>query len=270
LNRALHLAAFGVAISILLFAGLELFATASTTFAGLVGNDLDAYLAATRRWLATGTPYVPAEVAGPFEYGPDTFLHPPITLLLLAPFLVLPAFLWWAIPIAITTWVVASFRPVPLAWPVMAALIALPFRIPIFVVGNTDLWVCAFVALGLRFDWPGVFIAIKPSLFPLGLVGIQSRSWWITAAATIAVSALFGTLWIDWALVVLHAPGGLVYSLPSIPTLAIPIVAFLSAPAEGFPVAAPSPAVTRATVQLRVAKGLAYRAASMMPTPRLP
>src|SRR5215510_5930822 len=66
--------------------------------------DITQYLNATRRWLDTGTPYLPQEVAAPFQFGTETFLHPPISLLLFAPFLVLPIALWWAIPIGVVLW----------------------------------------------------------------------------------------------------------------------------------------------------------------------
>ena len=57
-----------------------------------------------------GTPYLPNEVAAPFQFGYETFLHPPVSLLFL-PFLYLPIALWWAIPIGAVVWSVWSWRP---------------------------------------------------------------------------------------------------------------------------------------------------------------
>lgn len=209
------------------FGLLELYATWTITFAGLHGVDFNHYLDGTRRWLATGSPYLPSEVAGPFQYQPESFLHPPIALLLFAAFLALPAVLWWVIPLAVIGWVIGSLRPAPWTWPVMAALAVLPHEIPVYVVGNTDLWACAIVALGLRFGWPAVLMVIKPSLFPLGLIGASRRSWWIAAALIILVAIPFGSLWLDWASVAMHAPSGILYSIYSLPSVCLPTVAWI-------------------------------------------
>ena len=139
--------------------------------------DITQYLAATRRWLETGTPYLPNEVAAPFQFGYETFLHPPVSLLFL-PFLYLPIALWWAIPIGAVVWSVWSWRPTRWIYPLIALLMIWPRSTGGLIVGNTDMWVCAFVALGLRYGWPALPIAIKPSFAPLMLVGMRHRSWW--------------------------------------------------------------------------------------------
>lgn len=70
----------------------------------IVGADFDGYLAAGRRFLETGSPYTAVQLLGPYDPWslPQTevFLYPPTALLLVLPFLVLPAFLWWALPLA--------------------------------------------------------------------------------------------------------------------------------------------------------------------------
>lgn len=228
-RRPVRLAAFALAVVLLGYAGLVLYATATTTFAGLAGLDLDAYLAATRRWLASGTPYLANEVAGPFAYAPLTFLHPPLALLLFVPFLVLPAVLWWAIPVALTVVAIGSLRPAPWTWPLMAAGLCVPSFSAAFVVGNTDLWVCAFLAAGLRWGWPAVLIVAKPSLIPLAFVGAVDRAWWISAAVLGAVALAFGSLWLDWLHVVLNSPGSILYSLGAVPWLLFPVIARLGA-----------------------------------------
>jgi hypothetical protein len=194
----------------------------------IVGLDIGHYLDATRRWIETGSPYLPSEVAGPFQIEPETFLHPPVAIYLLAPFLVLPVVLWWAIPIGIVAWCVASWRPADWTWPVIAALLALSrFMIPL-IVGNTDLWVWAAIAAGLRFGWPALLVVIKPSLIPFMLIGIRRKPWWIAAAIILVASLPFGALWSDWISVVHNAPKDLGYSVPNVPWLAVPIVAWLA------------------------------------------
>jgi len=192
----------------------------------MVGWDIGHYLDGARRWLETGTPYLPNEVAGPFEIDPLTFLHPPIAIVLFLPFLILPVGLFWLIPIGIVVWSVVDWRPAPWTWPVMAALLALSrFHIPL-IVGNTDLWVWAAIALGLRFSWPALLIAIKPSLFPFMLIGIRNKSWWVAAAMVVLLAIPFGSLWFDWIAVMRNAPKDLTYSLANIPWLIVPIIAW--------------------------------------------
>lgn len=192
----------------------------------IVGLDIGHYLDATRRWLETGTPYLASEVAGPYEIAPLTFLHPPVALYLFVPFLALPLALWWAIPLGIVAWSVVSWRPADWTWPIMAALLALSrFHIPL-IVGNTDLWVWAAIALGLRLAWPALLVVIKPSLFPFALIGARHRSWWIAAAIVVIISLPFGSLWFDWVSVIRNAPKDLSYSIPNVPWLLVPVIAW--------------------------------------------
>ena len=67
---------------LLAFALMRLYATLTVSYASAHGVDYAGYMAGTERWLATGTPYVASEVAGPFEYGQNTFLHTPVSMLL--------------------------------------------------------------------------------------------------------------------------------------------------------------------------------------------
>ena len=193
---------------------------------GVPGQDFFQYLEATRRWIAVGTPYVGSEVAAPFIPGPTTFLHPPVALPLFAAFLLLPAVLWWAVPIGTLTWALWSWRPAPWTWPIIAAVLMLPRGHIIVIFGNSDLWVLAVVAAGLRFGWPTPLIAIKPSLWPLMLVGVGMRDWWSTAAVVVVAGILFGPLWLDWLAVIRHSPMDWTYSLSSLPVLALPFVAW--------------------------------------------
>ena len=193
-----------------------------------IGNDLDHYLAATRRWLESGTPYVASEVAGPFTFGPSTFLHPPISLLLFLPFLVMPAWLWWAIPLGLAGASIIAWRPARWSWPVIAVGLADPRFHGALLVGNTDLWVLAGVALGLRHGWPALIVAAKPTLPFFLLIGANRRSWWLGLALIALAGLIFARLWFDWVSVIQHAPGGLLYSIPNIPWLLMPVIAWLA------------------------------------------
>jgi hypothetical protein len=184
------------------------------------------YLAATARWLEMGTPYLAQDVAGPFDYQPDTFLHPPVALLLFLPFRWLPAIAWYAIPILIVGVIVARWHPARWTWPIMAACLAWPRTSGMLIVGNSDLWVAAFVALGLHWGWGWALIALKPSFAPLALLGVRRRGFWFAVSVLVVVSCTFGQLWLDWFSVVLHAPGGVLYSILGLPLVLLPAVAY--------------------------------------------
>lgn len=215
-----------VVVSVALFlVQLGLYA-AGTVDIIMLDWDRGHYMDAARRFLDTGQPYLPWEIAGPFDYTPLTFLHPPLALWLMVPFSFLPDVLWYVAPVVIVLAVLASWRPSPLALAIVGLCILWPRTPAMVVTGNTDMWVAALVALGLRFGLPGPFVLIKPSLGPLALAGIHRRAWWVGLAVVIAISLPFGSLWYDWIRVVLHAPGGLLYSALALPGTVFPVFAW--------------------------------------------
>jgi hypothetical protein len=219
----------GLALVILAWAAVQFLAEWNGIWgSSYLGYDYGHYLDAVHRWIETGSPYLPNEVAAPFpEFEPETFLHPPISLPFFAAFLILPAILWWAIPIAIVAWSIVAWRPAPWTWPWLALVLAWPRTPGAIIVGNTDMWAAAVVALALRFGWPGALMVLKPSYFPLIFIGCRRPSWWRTIAVLGLASLLFGTLWIEWIRVVRNAPGDFFYSLPDLPLVLIAAVAWL-------------------------------------------
>lgn len=193
-----------------------------------LGWDFTHYLEGTRLWLATGSPYTPASVAGPYPANSTTmpFLHPPIALPLFAPFLVLPAIVWWAVPIAVLAYALCRWRPAGAWWYAALACIVYPRTIEIALVGNSDMWVSAGVAAGLLIGWPALLVVIKPYALPLALGGMRHRSFWIGAVIVVGVSLLFGSLWLDWIAVVRHTAGSGGYLLHGIPLLLLPVAAW--------------------------------------------
>lgn len=193
---------------------------------GYFGWDATHYFDAARRFVDTGTPYLPSEVAGPFEYQDLTFLHPPVSLYLFVPFAYLPRILWWAIPIAGTAALIVSMRPARWSWPLVIGLLVW-WQAPLAVsFGNSDMWVLFFVAAGLRFGWPALAIVVKPSLGLFALVGARRRSWWLGLPVVALACLPFGSLWLDWFHVIQNSPGSLWYSLPSMVSMLAPVVAW--------------------------------------------
>lgn len=217
--------AFGLSVLILV-CGAVLFAVFWPPNALHAGEDLVHYLDGVRRWWSTGSPYLPNELAGTFDYQVTTFLHPPISLPFFVPWLVLPAILWWAIPLGITTALVAAWRPAPWTWPLIAFGLGQPPFHQALLWGNSNLWVMAALGLGLVAGWPAALISIKPSLAFLALVGFRRRSWWVLTGALAFASLPFGLLWVDWVRVVLNSPANPDYGLGHLPWVAIPLIAW--------------------------------------------
>jgi hypothetical protein len=197
-----------------------------------IGVDFSLYRDATARWLGGGSFYEPDQLAGPYEITAGDILYPPIALLLFVPFAIAPlplaAAAWWAIPLAATAWMVRRLQPRPDVWPLMAVCVAWPTTILKTWTGNPVIWSMAALALGVVYAWPSVFVALKPSLAPFALFGANRRSWWLAAAATAALSAPFGAMWLDWLTALANSRGGgLLYSSLEVPMLLLPLVAWL-------------------------------------------
>ena len=98
---------------------------------GYLGADYRIYVVFAHRWLDTGSMYLPFQLTGPYDGhlpGPAeglSSLYPPIAILLFVPFVVLPAVLWWAIPVALTGYGIIRWRPRLWFWPAFAALLLL-------------------------------------------------------------------------------------------------------------------------------------------------
>ncbi len=188
--------------------------------------DFTLYMRAAARFFDTGTFYAPFQLTGAYGVTGSPILYPPELLALLAPFLVLPAFLWWAIPITTIVLVVARHRPRPLVWPLIAACLWWPETTLKILTGNPGLWTAAFVALGTVRPSLSALALLKPSLFPFALIGIRSRWWWVAAAIAVLP---FCWLLPDYvaALSNFRSPDGLFYSLSEAPLPAIPVIAWL-------------------------------------------
>lgn len=215
-----------VAVGILVFPAIDLLrAAAKPEFNGYGAIDYTMYMDATRRWLAGGPFFEPYQLTGPYPVRMGDVLYPPVGLLLFIPFTVLPAVLWWAIPLGVTAAAIWNMRPAPVSWPFLALCCFWPPFVARIVAGNPVMWVMAAVALGFTFRWAFVGVLLKPSLFPFALLGVRDRSWWIALLLLAALSVPFGALWIDWLVAVANSEAGLLYSLQDVPILLLPIIA---------------------------------------------
>src|SRR3954453_4634154 len=72
------------------------------------------HMEASQRLFDTGTPYSPFQFEGHYSFQQAPILYPPIAFALFIPFLWLPSFLWWAIPIGFLAFCLKPAPPPPL------------------------------------------------------------------------------------------------------------------------------------------------------------
>ena len=193
-----------------------------------IGADYRFFMDITQTWVDTGEFYLPHQLAGPYEVQTLVdVLYPPIALYLFVPFLVLPAILWWVIPLGLYAYGIVRLRPARWTWPLIMLGFAWPQTLAQILYGNTNMWVAAFIAMGVNFAWPSVLILFKPSLAPFALIGINRRSWWV-ALGVLAVAAIpFGAMWLDYATAMRNStlyPG---YAIVTLPFMVAPLIAWL-------------------------------------------
>ena len=191
------------------------------------GGDLEIYLAAPRRFLEGGSFYPPDQLSHPYQLATGVVLYPPTTIPLFAAFTVLPAILWWAVPIGITAFIVARYQPSMLGWALIVVCLAFPDTIALFVYGNPAMWAMAVLALATRQPWVSAFILLKPSLTPLAVIGIRDRRWWAIVAVLAISSLALLPVWRDYLTVLMNLRGSdILYSVGDVPMVLIPAVAW--------------------------------------------
>lgn len=194
-----------------------------------IGVDYVLYRDATASWLGGGPFYLSHQLSGPYVITHGDVLYPPPMLVLLVPFTVLPAVLWWLVPIAVTGFVVVGYRPRPWAWLAISLCLLFPITGVKILHGNPGLWFGAAIAAGTRLAWPSVLVFLKPTLLPFALIGITRRSWWRGLAGLAVLSLAFLPMWPDYVSALLNgrAEMGLLYSLNEVPMVAIPVIAWI-------------------------------------------
>lgn len=192
-------------------------------------GDLTIYTDATRRLLSGGQWYLDRQLSGPYPLAFGDVLYPPVAALFFAPWLLLPGWSFVLVPSLIVAWFVAECRPGPWTWVAIGCLLLYPTSGLKLLSANPNVWIAAFVALGLRYQWPGALILLKPSFLPSALIGIRSRGWWIVAFGLAILSVPFLGDTLRWPAVALNAQGaGIGYSLGDLPLVIVPLIAWLS------------------------------------------
>ena len=194
-------------------------------FYGL-GLDRAIYMDAARDWMAARGFYEAYQFA-PYDITAFEILYPPSLLVLLVPFSFLPDVVWVGVPLAITAAVVWSWRPTFTGWLLIGLCLVPPTSFGMYLFGNPGMWVVAAVALATRWPAFGPLVLLKPSLAPFALIGIRHRAWWLSLALCIGFVVLTLPAWLDYATIMLNVRnGGLLHSLPSVPMMLVPLIAY--------------------------------------------
>ena len=99
-------------------------------------------------------------------------------------------------------------------------------RLSVVVYGNTNLWVMAGVAGGLLWGWPAAFLALKPTLAPMALIGIGHRSFWVSIGALTVFALATLPMWFDYVNVSVNVRGlQPSYVLWGLPIVVLPLLA---------------------------------------------
>jgi hypothetical protein len=192
-----------------------------------IAVDFNLYVSLAQGFVRGESFYPSWQLSGPYPIRMGASLYPPTLLYLMVPFIILPAVLWWAIPLSLIAYVVWHHRPAPWAWPLLALMVAWPRTQEIVVFGNPSMWAAAAVAAGTVWAWPAVLAAVKPTLAPFALIGLRRRSGWIALGVLVVVSLPFGAMWLDYAKVLTDLRGvGWIYSAWDAPILLIGVVAW--------------------------------------------
>ena len=191
-----------------------------------IAIDYNLYIGATQRFLDGGPYYLPSQLQGPYPADPGVILYPPTFILVMVPFLVLPPWTYWILPLVAVLYAAYRHRPGILAWPYLAICCWFPGTTVNIVAGNPSILFCGALALGTIWYWPAVMGFLKPSLLPFAFFGVWKRAWWVGLGVLVLVSLPFGGLWREYLQVVLDArhPLGLLYNIGQVPLMLIPIV----------------------------------------------
>ena len=194
-----------------------------------IGIDYQLYLGAAHQWQTTGDLYQPFQLAGPYHViGNGEILYPPIVLILLVPFLVLPGILWWILPLGLTTWALARLRPASWSLALIGALSVTHAVQAPFFWGTPVIWLVPAVAWGFLLGWPAAAVLVKPTLAPFVLTGLTRPTALLIGCIGFAVLGLpFGSLWLDWLTAIRNSDLDVTYSYTQNLLLVLPVIAWL-------------------------------------------
>lgn len=200
---------------------------------GIVAIDYLTTMEYARRFLDTGSMYLPSQLAGPFDPRPvphviatEPAMYPPTAAYLFVPFLALPALLWWVIPLSVVGYAFWRWRPNPWTWAPLALCIGGGWTVFGVMAGNSNLWVVAGICAGLMWKWPAALVVLKPTLAPLALIGAGHRGWWLALVAGIVLTMPLIDQWLDYVTVVQNSTAPLSYSYGGWPMMLIPFLAW--------------------------------------------
>jgi hypothetical protein len=192
------------------------------------GLDYRIYMDRSADFVAGRGFYLPRQLSGPYLLQNGDAGYPPPALILFVPFLWIPAFLWWLIPIGIVATIVVYHRPSIWVWPLMSlCMIAGTGFANTLIKGNPTMWVAAAVAVSTLWRPAAVLVLLKPTLLPFALFGARSRGWWVMLGALAIISLPFLPMWPDFVRAVVDARGrGWEYTFVEATVPLVPLIAW--------------------------------------------
>ena len=193
-----------------------------------VGLDYGIYMRRADDFLAGRGLYLPHQLQGPYHVEIGDSLYPPTLLPLFVLFTVLPAVLWWLIPLGIIGTVIAWHRPAAWAWAIIG-LLALTDGVMLTIVKGNPGRVDRSGRCG-RHDLASSIRACpgcnrrsrrwRSSACAAEAGGSGSPCWWACRSCSFRCGSTMHT----------RSPGrdvGPAYSLTELPFYLIPLVAWL-------------------------------------------
>ena len=131
-------------------------------------------------------------------------------------------------PIGLFGLEIARLRPAPWTWPLITLGVVRPQTLAQILFGNTNMWVAAFIAMGVNFAWPSVLVLFKPSLAPFALIGTNRRTWWMALGVLAVASVPFGlAMWQDYLTAIQNSSVTPGYALVTVPLMLALVIARL-------------------------------------------
>ena len=193
------------------------------------------YASVGQRWLDSGEFYTARQLDGPYVVLPNVDnLYPPTAIPFMVAAVMLPALLYYLIPLGTTALLVAWWRPAAWTWPLLALLLAWPRGVSNIIYGNSDIWIQAAIGGGLLVGFPALLVLMKPSVLPFAAAGIRHRSFWVGLALAALASLLVLDLWQQYFVAIGNSDAEWYYSLEDTPPYFLPIVAWLGRRDGGF------------------------------------
>lgn len=227
-NRVFSIVA-AVGVALVVVRAVAYYAVMIVPSPDALGVDYRLYVGAAQRWLDSGMFYDPGQLGGPYHvHSLPAILYPPVILLMLVPFTVLPGVLYWLIPGGLALAAFVRMRPAPWSIALMSLLGVTDWVQGPILWGTPVFWLVPVVAWAFLLGWPGPIVLLKPTLAPFALAGLTRPRAFVLGAIGLAVLSLpFAPLWFQWLAAIRDSDLDPLYGISQVALLLLPTIAWL-------------------------------------------